>query len=96
MHIKSKVFIQTLQISQDMHRISFDFEVNNKNTKKVFGANLPPFNTINLDLPPIQLGLRERKTEMKNLKKIKLQLTIQTVLCSHNSIVLKDAADFIE
>ena len=42
MHIKSKVFIQTLQKSHARHQISFAFEFNNKNTKKVFGANLPP------------------------------------------------------
>ena len=30
------------------------------------------------------------------MEKIKLNMTIQTVLCSRNSIVLKDAADFIE
>ena len=36
MPIKSKVFIQTLQKSQDSHKISFAFEFNNKNTKKVF------------------------------------------------------------
>ena len=36
MSIKSKVFIQTLQKSQDRHKSSFAFEFNNKNTKKVF------------------------------------------------------------
>ena len=46
MPIKSKVFIQKLQKSQDRHKIRFAFEFNNKNTKKVFGANLPPPNTI--------------------------------------------------
>ena len=51
MPIKSKVFIQTLQKSQDRHRISVAFEFNNKNTKQVFGANLPPPNIIKLDLP---------------------------------------------
>ena len=55
MPIKSKGFIQTLQKSQDRQNISFAFEFNNKNTKKVFGANLPPPNTNKLDL---QLGLR--------------------------------------
>ena len=35
MPIKSKVFIQTLQKSQDRHKISFAFEFNDKNTKKV-------------------------------------------------------------
>ena len=34
MPIKSKVFILTLQKSQDMHKISFAFEFNNKTTKK--------------------------------------------------------------
>ena len=33
---KSKVLIQTLQKSQDRHKISFSFEFNNKNTQKVF------------------------------------------------------------
>ena len=42
MPIKSKVFIQTLQKSQDRHKISFAFGFNNKNIKKVFGANLSP------------------------------------------------------
>ena len=42
MPIKSKVFIQTLQKSQDRHKISFAFEFNNKNIKKVFRPNLPP------------------------------------------------------
>ena len=42
MPIKLKVFIQTLQKSQDRHKISFSFQINNKNIKKVFGANLPP------------------------------------------------------
>ena len=42
MPLKSKLFIQTLQKSQDRHEISFSFEFNNKNIKKVFGANLPP------------------------------------------------------
>ena len=46
MPIKSKVFIQTLQKSQDRHKISFAFEFNDKNAKKVFWANLPPPNTI--------------------------------------------------
>ena len=30
-----KKFIQTLQKSQERHKNSFDFEFNNKNTKKV-------------------------------------------------------------
>ena len=49
-----KVFIHTLQKSQDTHKISFSFEFNNKNIKKVVGANLPPPppDTIQLDLPP--------------------------------------------
>ena len=42
-----------LQKSQDMHKISFAFEFNIKNIKKVFRANLPPPpDTIKLDLPP--------------------------------------------
>ena len=65
MPIKSKVFIQTLQKSQDRHKISFAFEFNNKNTKKVFGANLPPPNTIKLDLPPNTIRVKEgKRTEM--------------------------------
>ena len=56
MPLKSKVFTQTLQKSQDSHKISFAFEFNNKNTKKVFvigfscrGRFAPPPNTIKLD-----------------------------------------------
>ena len=56
MPIKSKVFIQTLQKSQDMHGISLTVEFNNENTKKVFviafflvGADLPPLNIIKLN-----------------------------------------------
>ena len=59
MPIKSKVFIQTLQNSQDRHKISFAFEFNDKNTKKVFGANLPP-NTIKLDLPPNTIRVKSK------------------------------------
>ena len=36
MPIKSKVFIQTLQKSQNMQKINFAFEFNNKNAKKVY------------------------------------------------------------
>ena len=56
MPMKSKVFIQTLQKSPDRHEISFAFEFYNKNTKKVFGANLPPIQ-LSWIYPPIQLGL---------------------------------------
>ena len=35
MPIKTKVFFQTLHISQDRHKNSFAFEFNNKNTKRV-------------------------------------------------------------
>ena len=52
MPIKSKVFIQTLQKSQDRHKISFAFEFNNKNTKKVVVIRFLDFplpNTIKLD-----------------------------------------------
>ena len=68
MHIKSEVFIQTLQKSQDRHKISFAFEFNNKNTKKVFGANLPPPNTIQLDLPPntIRVKLLSKENVLTN------------------------------
>ena len=52
MAIKSKVFVQSLQKTKDRLKISFAFEFNNKNSKKVFGANLPPPNTIKLDLSP--------------------------------------------
>ena len=55
MPINLKVFIQTLQKSQDMQKISFAFEFENKNIKKVYGANLPPPpspDTFKLDLPP--------------------------------------------
>ena len=55
---KIKVFIQTLQKSQDRHKISLAFALKNKNTRKVFEANLPPPTPLNLDLPPIQLGLK--------------------------------------
>ena len=48
MPIKLKVLIQMLQTSQNKHKISFAFEFNNKNIKKVFGANLPPPHTIKL------------------------------------------------
>ena len=69
MPIKAKGVIQTLQRSQDRHKISFAFEFKNKNTKKLFGANLPPPNTIKLDLPPntISLGLG-KKLFLKNLR----------------------------
>ena len=46
MPIQSKVFIQTLQKSQDRHKISFDFESNNKKHQKSLWGNLPPPNTI--------------------------------------------------
>ena len=52
MPIKSEVSIQTLQKSQDRHNISFSFEFNNINIKKVFGANLPLPDTSQLDLLP--------------------------------------------
>ena len=38
MPIRLKVFIQTLQKSQDRHIISVAFEFKNKNIKKVIGA----------------------------------------------------------
>ena len=57
MPIKSEVFIQTLQKSQNRHKISFAFEFNNKNTKKVFRANLPPPIQLSWIYPSIQLGL---------------------------------------
>ena len=55
MPIKSKVFIQTLQKSQDRHKICFAFEFNNKNNKKVFVIG---FSCRGRFAPPqIQLGL---------------------------------------
>ena len=70
MPIKSKVLIQTLQKSQDRHEISFAFEFNNKNTKKIFviaffvGEDLPLPNTTKLDLRKSQetvfIALRTR------------------------------------
>ena len=44
MPIKSKELIQMLQKSQDRHKISFAFEFDNKNIKKVFGQICPPYN----------------------------------------------------
>ena len=52
MPIKLKVFIQTLQKSQDRHKIGFAFEFNNKTSKKSLGQICPPPDTIKLDLPP--------------------------------------------
>ena len=59
MPLKSKVFIQTLQKSQERHKISFAFEFNNKNTKKVFGhiCPRPPPTQLSWIYPPLQLGL---------------------------------------
>ena len=59
MPVKSKVFIQILQKSQDRHKTSFAFEFSNKNTKKVFGQICPPPLPIQLSwiYPQIQLGL---------------------------------------
>ena len=62
MPIKSEVVIQILQKSQDRHKISFAFEFNNKNTKKFFGANLPPFNTIKFGFPPNTIRIKEYST----------------------------------
>ena len=76
MPIKSKVFIRTLQKSQDRHEISFAFEFNNKNTKKVFviavfgwGRFAPPPHTIKLDFRKSQetvfIALRTRGKDNK-------------------------------
>ena len=76
MPIKSKVFIQTLQKSQNRHKISFAFEINNKNTKKVFviavfgwGRFAPPPNTIKLDFrksrETVFIALRTRGKDKK-------------------------------
>ena len=61
MPIKSKVLIQIFQKSQDRHKISFAIGFNNKNTKKVFGANLPFPNTIKLDLTPDTIRVNCKK-----------------------------------
>ena len=62
MPIKSKVVIQTLQKSRNRHKISFASELNKKeNTKNVFGTNLPPPNTIKLDLPPNAIRVKKLK-----------------------------------
>ena len=52
-----------LQKSQDRHKISFAVEFNNKNIKKVFGANLPP-HTIKLDLPPNTIRVNANNTSL--------------------------------
>ena len=54
MPINLKVFIQTLQKSQDRHKISFAFEFNNKTPKNfvlrfLVGADLAHPNTIKLN-----------------------------------------------
>ena len=49
-HIKSKVFIQTLHKTQDSHKTSFSFDFNNKNTKKA------PVGFVRI-YPPGRLGL---------------------------------------
>ena len=54
MPIKSKVFIKTLQKLHDMHKISFAFEFNKKNTKKFS-------NTIKLDLPLNTIRVKSKK-----------------------------------
>ena len=56
MPIKSKVFIQTLQKSQDRHIISVAFEFNNKNSKKVFVIAV--FGWGRFAPPPIKLELK--------------------------------------
>ena len=64
---KSEVFIQTLQKSQDRHKISFAFEFNNKTPKTVFviaffgwGRFAPP--------PPIQLSWIFAKARKQSLQ----------------------------
>ena len=52
MSIKSKVFIQTLNKTQDSHNISFSFDFNNKKTKKSSGQIAP-----RMIYPPSWLGL---------------------------------------
>ena len=59
-----------LQKSQDRHKISFAFEFNNKNIKKVFGANPPPPPPPDkLDLPPdiirVKRKLRHKRSDSK-------------------------------
>ena len=53
------------QKSQDRHKISFAFELDKKNIKKVFGANLSP-HTIKLDLPPDIIRVKAFKTFFLN------------------------------
>ena len=67
---KSKVFIKTLQKSQDWHKIDFAFEFNNKNTKKVFEPNLPPPPPIHLSwiYPQIQLSRILAKARKQTIK----------------------------
>ena len=75
MPIKSKVFIQTLQKSQDRYNISFAFEFNNKNTKKVFGQICPPpqKKTIKLDLPPNTIRVNYVQIEERDRREISAQ-----------------------
>ena len=58
MPIKSKVFIQTLQKSQDRQKISFAFEFNIENTKSLRGKSAPPLIQLSWIYPPIPLGLK--------------------------------------
>ena len=57
MPMKSKVFIQTLQKSQDRQKISFAFEFNIENTKSLRGKSAPPQIQLSWIYPPIPLGL---------------------------------------
>ena len=72
MPIRSKVFIQTLLKSQDRHNISFSFEIDIKNTKKVFTPPSP--NTIKVDLPPNTI----------RVKCLLFELGFQNILINHH------------
>ena len=59
MPIKSKVFIETLQKSEDRHAIILSFDFNNKNTKIVIRAYLPSPAWFVTFYPPSWLGLNK-------------------------------------
>ena len=62
MPINKILFIQTLHNKQDRHKISFSFDFNNKNVKKVFRSYCPP--------PPamIKVKIGERNANRKKTK----------------------------
>ena len=57
MPIKLKIYIQTLQKSQDRPKISFAFEFNNKTSKKSLWQIFPPPIQLSWICPQIQSGL---------------------------------------